>query len=393
MQVRILSLLNGSEMNGNQHHRNGLSLFEVIVILLCLIVLASLFLPAVRNGRDDAAGIQCLNNIRNVTVAIHGFASSNKSRLPAQAYYPSKVSSNSDEQEFYEGHSWVVSLIPYLDHCDWYDQWDFDKPWDSTVERVAGNGSNTSLAYMTLPTLTCPRDPVSFQQNGGLSYAVNCGIGDLAWHTQTGIRQPGRVHSGQHHLSEPFDWNGNGILPPEDLEDSAITRDFTLFSPQIGNSKSAEVGIPSSHSLDKITDGTSNTIMLGENINAGARPGGTRLSWADPQVCSNGLILPIDARRLAPDAHASDGTLAALVMTKPTNPGINRALNAGKGNAPFVNSNHQGGAVVAFMDGAAMTISEDIDMGVYSRLLTPCGTREREVTSFVPEEPIANDSF
>ena len=80
-------------------------------------------------------------------------------------------------------------------------------------------------------------------------------------------------------------------------------------------------------------------------------------------------------------------------MTKPTNPGINRALNAGKGNAPFVNSNHQGVAVVAFMDGAAMTISEDIDMGVYSRLLTPCGTREREVTSFVPEEPIANDSF
>lgn len=383
------------EMHDNQNHRNGLTLLEVIVVIFCIIVILALLLPNMRTAGGAARRTRCLNNMRNVSVAVHGFASSNKGRLPAQAYYPSSSNADSETQEIYEGHSWVVPLLPYLDHMDLYDRWDDNKPWDSTVENVDGTSSNASLADLALSQLTCPEDSSAFRLKGGLSYAVNCGIGDTSWHTKSGLRKAGRVPSGQHYMVEPFDWNNNGILPPEDQEDAAVTRDFTLFSPKIGHRHSAEsdAEISSSHSLDKIYDGTSNTIMLGENINAGARPGRSKLSWSDPQVCSNGLILPINAKRLKADSHASDGTLAASIVTQPINPGVNKAKAAGNGTAPFVNSNHPGLAVVAFVDGAAMTLSEDIDMGVYSRLLTPCGTRQRKMIDFVPEERMTPDSF
>lgn len=387
-------------MNREQHlahsgHRRGLTLLEVVVVIFTLIVLAALFLPSVRIGRGVADRTRCLNNMRNVSVAIHNFASSYKSRLPAQAYYPAKSIDENGMIEIYEGHSWVVELMPYLVHTSFYDQWNFDEPWNSTlVDPVLGE-SNSTLADIYIPALACPEDPSAIEIKGGLSYAVNCGIGDSLWDTETGLRSLNQIPSGQHFSIEPFDWNGNGILPPDDLEDAAVTNGFTLFAPAFGR-EDGEPGrvFPSgSKSLGKIYDGTSNTIMLGENINAGSRPAAAKPSWADPQVASNGLVLPISARKVGPNSHAKDGSLSPLIVRKPFDPAINQSANAGEGKAPFMNSNHPGIVVVAFVDGSASTLSEDIDMSVYARLLTPAGTRAREITDFVPEATMDSDSF
>lgn len=109
-------------------NRNGLTLVEVLVVLLTLLALAAFFLPAMRSARGPARRAQCLNNQRNLALAVLNFASSNRARLPAQAYCPGRNAANGTGWETYEGRSWVVELIPHLDHNDLYDRWDFDEP-------------------------------------------------------------------------------------------------------------------------------------------------------------------------------------------------------------------------------------------------------------------------
>ena len=382
-------------MHNEQQNRNGFTLLELVVVIFIIVILVALLLPSIRTAREPARRMQCLNNIRNVSVAIHNFASSNHSRLPNQAYYPSNLTTNNGELETFEGRSWVVELLPYLDGNSYYDRWQKDQPWNSTFKAGEDDVSNSSIASTYVSCLACPNDESAFQVPGGLSYVLNCGIGDLNWHTKTGIRDADHLESGQHYLIEPFDWNGNGILPPEDQEDALITSDFTVFWPDFPapTGSDAKPKPRAAHALSKIYDGTSNTVMIGENLKAGTRPDQTQTSWADPQVCSSGFILPIDAKRISPTSHATDGSLATLVVSKPNNPAINASKNTEEGTAPFLNSNHPGIVTVSFLDGSAKTLSENIDMQVYARLLTPCGTMERDIEGFVPEQTLDSDEF
>jgi hypothetical protein len=166
------------------------------------------------------------------------------------------------------------------------------------------------LSSLLVESFTCPEDPSAFQVVSGLSYVVNCGVGDSNWMTVSGHRKATRLESGQHPLSEQFDWNGDNQVPPNDAEDAEINRDFMLFWPefQVPENFPENVAKPDSHRVGEIFDGSSNTIMLAENINAGTRLGRKTPSWADLQLSSSGFLLPIDATRVSPSVHGTDGS-------------------------------------------------------------------------------------
>ncbi|MCP4171844.1 MAG: type II secretion system protein, partial [Fuerstiella sp.] len=67
--------------------RRGFTLIELLVVISIIATLMSLILPAIQNAREAGRRTQCLNNIRNVTLAALNFATSNKSRLPALGYF------------------------------------------------------------------------------------------------------------------------------------------------------------------------------------------------------------------------------------------------------------------------------------------------------------------
>jgi len=242
-------------------NRNGLTLLELVTVIIICLVLLSLLLPAVRTAKDAGYQTQCLNNQRNVSVAVLNLAVTNGSRLPAQAYYPELTTSGDGETRVLEGRSWVVELLPYMDQQHVYDRWDKTQPWNSTA--AGGATSNAELADSYIEALACPEDSSSFLIKGGLSYALNCGVGDRNWIASVGPKPEGQLESGHHFMVEPFDWNGNGILPPEDLEDAAITRDFGVFWPQFGSPSDGDKDDLryEHHVVDEIYDGSSNTIM------------------------------------------------------------------------------------------------------------------------------------
>src|SRR5579872_7274105 len=133
--------------------RSGFTLIELLVVISIIAVLMSLILPAVQSAREAGRRTQCLNNIRNVAMAIHNSASSRSGALPYL-----------DEG----GYNWPVTLLRYLDRADLAD-----------YAAANATSANAVLTYnaIALNVLTCPNDQNNFQQPNGLSYGLNAGYG------------------------------------------------------------------------------------------------------------------------------------------------------------------------------------------------------------------------
>lgn len=361
--------------------RRGFTLIELLVVISIIATLMSLILPAVQNAREAARRMQCLNNIRNVTLAATNFASSNKSRLPALSYYPTDTSPSASPGALIASRSWVVELLPFLDQQGTYDRWNKSVAWNDNVTLGAAGDTNLNLASnLYIEALACPNDESAVATLGGLTYVANAGFAD---HVATGSGLRHSFNNGN------FDWDSNGTA--SQTADDEITQDTGVFWSEFGDDPSSKNG---SATLGKIYDGTGNTIMFAENINARIT------NWANPAFNSCGFIFPINggASAAADIDKASATSLsnlegAVLTQTPATQPYINQK-KAGPESAPYIAGLHPGLAVVSFCDGSAKTVGESIDKSVYISLITPSATKLRTgITGFLPEKPVSATDF
>ncbi|MEZ6131855.1 MAG: DUF1559 domain-containing protein [Planctomycetaceae bacterium] len=380
---------NGCRSTRRSAGRPGFTLIELLVVISIIATLMSLILPAVQNAREAARRTQCLNNIRNVTLAALNFASSSpKGHLPALSYYlPLPISGGTLTPPFAAGRSWVVEILPFMDQQATYDRWDKDLEWNSTA--INSNGAvNRSLANdLYVEALACPNDESAFATPGGLSYVGNAGFG-----TETVGASPPSSR-GHTFFDAEFDWNSNGTAG--DKEDVEVTYKTGVFWPNIIYETGLLAGICNNRctAVGKVYDGSANTLMMAENLNAGDT------NWANPSLNSCGFLLPLNGGPSVPTdtSKASRSLLGNTVqgIKTNTNPFINE-MKTGPEGAPYPSSNHPGVVVVSMCDGSAKTLSEDIDKYVYASLITPDGTRLRKFStggSFVSETPVSGDSF
>jgi len=369
--------------------RRGFTLIELLVVISIIATLMALILPAIQSAREAARRTQCQNNLKNIALAAINNAEAHKGFLCPSGTYRGLAPTN---LEILVGHSWVLDLLPYMDNQAIYERWDPNNAFFL--------GGNVAVGNTNLEVLTCPNDESAVGQDGGLSYVANCGVGDTAIDvlnidTGTGRATPSAAADYGHcFAAEPFSW-GTGN-PQSDVD---LSQELVVFSPFIECDTPAFAGVqaPSqltkraSINVGKIYDGAANTIMFTENIMAGADSANPTLpqTWANPSVRSCGFILPI--------VPTSSMTFASLPVTSaPTplgNPYPNRQKNGVEGAAPFPNSRHIGIIVAAMCDGTVRTLDENLDPGVYARLVTPGGARPRTIVGFAPEEPLSSNDF
>lgn len=360
--------------------RRGFTLIELLVVISIIATLMSLILPAIQNAREAGRRTQCLNNIRNVTVATLNFASSNKSRLPALGYFPANPASTGR----INGRSWAVELLPFLDQQGTYDRWNKDVAFDA-----APNGALARDLY--IEAFACPNDDSAFVTPGGLSYVANAGFGDPLVITNNG----GAVeHS---FIAESFDWDADGNVndlssaagpTTRDADDAKITKATGVFWAEFEGSAQTR---NASASIGKIYDGSGNTIMFGENINAVGNS-----TWADPRTRAVSFMYPLLPTAVDNETMINPTSEIALDGGGNRLPAYPNEAKAGPdGTSPYLNSNHPGIVVISMCDGSARTISENIDERVYLQLITPDGTRLRTIpqNQFLSEEPLSADSF
>lgn len=102
----------------------GLTLLEVLIVLLVVTVLFALLIPAVQSAREDARRTHCRNNLKQLGLAMHNYHD-NFRRFPFASTYGLPAESTNGQ------HTWVEFVSPYIDASPFYNDLDFDLPNNS----------------------------------------------------------------------------------------------------------------------------------------------------------------------------------------------------------------------------------------------------------------------
>jgi prepilin-type N-terminal cleavage/methylation domain-containing protein len=195
--------------------RRGFTLIELLVVIAIIAILIGLLLPAVQKVREAAARMSCSNNLKQLGLGAHNYHDTN-GYLPPEWISPPILPYGAPD-----GYAtWATLLLPFLEQDNQYRQWNLQYPY--SFQRPD--------AIVQVKTFHCPARPVPIPstgdpQPGGLSdYAACRGSNDVN----------GAIVVGTFVVSA----DANGV--------PIITRYQGL------------------NTLQTISDGTSNTLLIGE---------------------------------------------------------------------------------------------------------------------------------
>ncbi|MDB2686597.1 DUF1559 domain-containing protein [Mariniblastus sp.] len=132
--------------------RTAFTLVELLVVIAIIGILIGMLLPAVQAVREAARRAKCQNNLKQLGLAAHNFESAN------MAFPPGVVDNDDNLQDAL--HTGWVFLLPYFEQNNVADQYDMTSSWSSTT--------NLPLAQVSIETLNCPSNSISFEQTGDI---------------------------------------------------------------------------------------------------------------------------------------------------------------------------------------------------------------------------------
>jgi prepilin-type N-terminal cleavage/methylation domain-containing protein len=334
--------------------KRGFTLVELLVVIAIIGVLVALLLPAVQAAREAARRTTCNNNLKQSILAVLTYESTFKT-------FPSRQggSGRLDDPNVRPTHCLVlagwVALLPFCEQQALFEQVYTmqDRPWADNV------WTNARLPYLQCPSDNGKTDPAGRNQKGLCSYAFCSGD----------------------------DYAGSMAGP-----DERINATLAILMLPIKNR-----GVFGRHSYTRvaeITDGTSNTIALGEKsrpakindrgacaVDTTANPANyvplsCRALWAGNAYIPTATIFTTDT---APGYRWAGGNayFAAMTTILPPNSSVCVFGASGSISAHLFQgiwtptSEHPGGVLVALCDGSTRFINDNIDTGNLAAVAPP----------------------
>ena len=214
--------------------QRGFTLVELLVVIAIIGILVGLLLPAVQAAREAARRAQCMNNVRQIGLALTNYES-------AYRRYPSGWVDW--RQTTKPGWSMSQAILPFMEQTNLSNRLDTNFAIDSTVNRP--------FLETVIPTFICPSDPAP----STFEIAEASGLDEDEGHEEGGGHN---VDIG-HKLFRIAKSNYVGVFGTLEIEDVPYRGDGVFF----GNSFIR---------MRDMTDGVSNTIIFGER---GSRLGGS----------------------------------------------------------------------------------------------------------------------
>jgi prepilin-type N-terminal cleavage/methylation domain-containing protein/prepilin-type processing-associated H-X9-DG protein len=172
-------------------NRRGFTLIEFLVVMAIIAVIIALYLSSLVGARSAAQRIQCMNNLKQIELALQNYLSS-CNVLPSGSYDP--VRPVASEPGGYKM-SWIVSILPYL------EQWGVQKALD--YQHGADDPSNQTARMTSINSLICPN---------GSPVGRNWFAGTAPY--TPGAFNPGMSsYAGCHHdVESPIDEDNHGVF-------------------------------------------------------------------------------------------------------------------------------------------------------------------------------------
>jgi len=324
-------------MNSRSASR-GFTLIELLVVIAIIAVLIALLLPAVQSAREAARRAQCVNNMKQIGLAMHNYNSTYGTLPPG-------------ESDCCHG-TWTVFILPWIEQGTLFNTWN-----------QGGNEPGGVLGYQTPPnstvirtrvnSYTCPSDTVGTYGSFPLyNYAVNFGSTSIAQHLNA--------------VPDPYNAKVNLIWGGAPFSDVAYP----------GSAGWRAAG--GTFGLQTITDGTSGTLMASEVVEGQGAASGVNVPG------QSGLITDIRGFAVWGDAAGFETALGPNstypdVIYRSTHCGYPYAQNPpciyGDNNMNFMGSRsrHPGGVNSLMIDGHIQFIKNSISIKIWRALSTTQG--------------------
>ena len=133
------------------HRRHGFTLIELLVVIAIIAVLIALLLPAVQAAREAARRIQCVNNLKQIGLALHNYIDSNQTVPPAAV---DTLTIGGTKTIPNGGFGPLARMLPFLEQNAVYNAANFSI---DVINGAPGMWSNTTAIFTRINGFLCPR--------------------------------------------------------------------------------------------------------------------------------------------------------------------------------------------------------------------------------------------
>lgn len=319
-------------MNLQTHSRRGFTLIELLVVIAIIAILIALLLPAVQQAREAARRTQCKNNLKQLGLALHNYHD-------IYLVFPYGASVGYDTTQSTQpgftprmGFNWRVFILPQIDQAPLFSQIMQVSPL--ALAAVSAMPQQQSV----IPALICPSEVSDAVRTDFTSDGDCVSSTTAALASYRGSAGPASMHA---NVSAGCGLCTDGTTP----ELYCLCKNLGLnHVAPMGNGPGMFHYRADKISMRMVSDGTSNTLLLGEGTYLRNGNGSNYAQWM--------------------------GTwgLASTVN------GINRPNAGSYYNGTGFRSYHVGGAQFAMTDGSVRFISENISLFTLSYLGTKAGS-------------------
>ena len=338
-------------------HRTAFTLVELLVVIAIIGVLVGLLFPAVQAARESARRTECINNLKQIGLAVVNFEG-RQQRYPGSQELLLPQDPSGARLGNNKPASWMAVLLEDLGRPDMMERWN-----------SVAVGLSDPVLTPSMDLARCPSSLDPVDKEGATNYVANAGF-------------------------MPRSWADSGVLSNEDYLRVAQRSANGIFLDRISLPR---VSVDAS----AVRDGQANTILVTENLVAmkwysvgPLNPALTTFTINHGWSSDVTLSVPANARFgntfVFCYAHESNGpavnplvggqSVAPQIPPAPAMK-INGELVSYREGTPVVaevarpSSNHPGLVVAVFADGSTRTLSNGIAYHVYQQLMTPNGTQ------------------
>ena len=293
----------------------GFTLIELLVVIAIIAVLIALLLPAVQQAREAARRAQCKNKMKQLGLALHNYHDTFGAFPPGVVTNATGICTTSATSW---GAPWTVMVLPYIDQAPLYSTFNMSSGQFFGLYPIEASRSESAKQIVRNVVFECPSDPNASEANSTTNYMGISG----------GCTSPG--DTGCCNSAQGRYASNNGIF--------------------FNDSKTG---------IRDITDGTTNTFMLGETkyLVLKATNSGYYATWASGYYNQS---TDINTQTTAACVNQINSSLL--------DPGKSGGSPTHNVHESTLGSRHVGGAHHTMADGSSHFISENIDITVYRGL-------------------------